>query len=137
MAGSKESALRLIEAVALVQHQIGALAVHFQIVPRGIHRFFHVRHARIDGVELDKVPVRAERDDIGERRLAAAGGPQKIQLPSLSVAMARRSRECSETICFCPINSSRLLARILSASGFAVSSLLLKSNKSINSSNRK
>lgn len=62
------------------------------------------------------------------------GGPRKYQLPNLSVAIARRSSECWDTICFCPINSSRLLARIRSAKGLAVSSLLLKSNKSIFSS---
>lgn len=73
IAGEKGIALGLIETVALVQHEIGTLAVQFQIVAGGIDGMLDIRHARVDGVELDKLPIRGQSDDIGERSLSAAG----------------------------------------------------------------
>ena len=73
--GEQGVRLRLVEAVALVQHEVGASAEHLQVVARLVDRLFDVRNARIDGVELDKRRVGARRNDVGERRLARAGRP--------------------------------------------------------------
>ena len=64
------------------------------------------------------------------RKLEEGMCDQKIQLPNLSEAMARRKRQPSATMCDCPINSFKLLARIRSASGFADASLPFRSKRS-------
>ena len=71
--GQQGVRLRLVEAVALVQHEVGAPSEHLQVVARLVDRLLDVRNARIDGVELDERRVGAGRNDVCERRLARAG----------------------------------------------------------------
>ena len=59
--------------MALVEHEIGALAEHLQIASRRIHRLFDVGDAGVDGIQLDELAVRLGSNDVGERRLSAAG----------------------------------------------------------------
>ena len=73
--GQERIGLRLVEAVTLVQQQIGAFSVQFQGIARIFHRLFDVCDAALHGVQLDKIPARRLGDDVGERRLAAAGRP--------------------------------------------------------------
>ena len=54
--------------------------------------------------------------------LPTPGGPKKMLEVRRSASMARRKRVPLPTICFCPMNSSRFLGRIRSASGRIFSS---------------
>lgn len=65
--------MRFVEAVALVEHKISTLAVHFQIAPRLLNRVFYVGNARLHGVELYKIAVGSLGYDICERSFARAG----------------------------------------------------------------
>ena len=65
--------LRLIEAMALIEHEIGAAVVHFEIITRPIDRFFDVGNTCIDGVKFDKVGIGLCGNDVGERRFPASG----------------------------------------------------------------
>lgn len=71
--GQEGIGLGLVEAVALVEHEIGALAVHLQVVFRLLHGFFDVRHARLHGVELYELAVGGLGDYIGEGSFTRAG----------------------------------------------------------------
>ena len=64
-----------VETVALVQQQIGLFSVQFECVYCLFHRPFHVCHTALHGVEFDEIAVRRLRDDMRERRFAAAGRP--------------------------------------------------------------
>ena len=73
----KRVALRFIKTVTFVQQKIRTLVVHFQIVTRRFHRLFHVRNPCIDGVELDKLPVRPQSDYVGKGSFPTAGRAPK------------------------------------------------------------
>lgn len=66
---------------------------------------------------------------IGQSGFACAGRTVKIQLPNLSAAIALRSSEFGPTICFCPINSSKVSGLTRSYKGAIVLADML--NKSI------
>ena len=72
MAGKMESDLRLGPAVALVQKQVGRLAVDAQALFGHLEYVAHVGHAAGDGVELHEGGARGLRDDGGQRGLARA-----------------------------------------------------------------
>ena len=64
--------LRLGPAMALVQQQIGGLAVELEPVLRGLQHLPHIRHTAGDGVELLKGRPGGLGDDGGQRGFAAA-----------------------------------------------------------------
>ena len=68
----KRIGLRLVKAMAFIQKQIRLLPVHFQRVPRLLHRFFYVGNAALNRVQFDKISVRRGRYDVSQSCFAAA-----------------------------------------------------------------
>ena len=85
----------------------------------------------VTAFNLTKLPFVALEIMFASVDLPHPGGPQKMQLPNLSARIARNNKESLSTKCFCPRNSVKSSALILSASGLFISFCVLKSNKSI------
>ena len=73
--------LRLVETVALVEQKIGALVVELERRARVLRSFLHIGDAALHCVQLDEIAVCRARDNVRERRLAAAGRSPKDAAP--------------------------------------------------------